>query len=310
MTHSPEIKSKIIEMKAAGATLRDIAKSLGVGKSTVSSILRTGQAPKAPKSQNPEPAVSEEDNMPRLVISELPEQDNYLKAVEPQAPAPDTSNKAAILEFARNMRRRKEVREEPPQEEVQEEAPEEAPAPKPKAKLPDKPLDKGTLIAKISSLVSTFAPILVNHVKDPARFIESLPSKSQSDLKTTLDLLEGTKNIAMGGRALFNLFGMVAGGVEKLVGTTGILRGEGYQAALLSQEEELRLIFHELAFENVDSIKKVQSPTARLCFLMVTTLFATDSRNKHGVPANEPTSAPAAVPVASPDVQESKFSDL
>lgn len=306
MTHSPEIRSKIIEMKAAGATLRDIAKQLGVGKSTVSAILRSGQA------QNSEPAVSEEDNMPRLVISELTEQDNYLKAVEPAAPPPDTSNKAAILEFARNMRRRKEaqeVREEAP-EEAQEEAPEEAPAlPKPVKAKPDKPLDKGTLIAKISSLVSTFAPILVHHVKDPAKFIEALPSKSQSDLKTTLELLEGTKNIAMGGRALFNLFGMVAGGVEKLAGSTGILRAEGYQAALLSQEEELRLIFHELAFENVDSIKKVQSPTARLCFLMVTTLFATDSRNKHGTPAIEPTSVSAA-PVVSPDVQESKFSDL
>ena len=291
MTHSAEIKAKIHELKANGATLRDIATQLGIGKSTVSSILRSGQ--RAPEELS-EP-VSETDNMPRLTISELPDQDSYAKSLDPAPAATEAPNKAAILEFAKTLRRRKEKVEE----EAPEEAPEEA-VPEPVVVKKAVPLDRGTIIAKISSLITAFGPILSSHVKDPVKFIDALPGKSLADLKSTLEMLETTKSITLGARGLFNMFNMVAQGVEKAGSQFLHLRTEGFSNALLTQEEELRLIFQELAYENVDSIKRVQSPTARLAFLMITTLLATDSRNR--------TSGVEAPPdMAS---TEAKFSDL
>ena len=160
------------------------------------------------------------------------------------------------------------------------------------------PLDRGTIIAKISSLITAFGPILSSHVKDPVKFIDALPGKSLADLKSTLEMLETTKSITLGARGLFNMFNMVAQGVEKAGSQFLHLRTEGFSTALLTQEEELRLIFQELAYENVDSIKRVQSPTARLAFLMITTLLATDSRNR---------TSPDNPDMAS---TEAKFSDL
>ena len=292
MTHSPEIKAKIHELKANGATLRDIGTRLGIGKSTVSSILRSGQSS---HEELPEP-VSEADNMPRLTISELPDQDSYAKSLEPAPAATEAPNKAAILEFAKTLRRRKEKVEE---EQAPEEAPEEA-VPEPVVVKKAVPLDRGTIIAKISSLITAFGPILSSHVKDPVKFIDALPGKSLADLKSTLEMLETTKSITLGARGLFNMFNMVAQGVEKAGSQFLHLRTEGFSTALLTQEEELRLIFQELAYENVDSIKRVQSPTARLAFLMITTLLATDSRNRTSGVEAPPDMASA----------EAKFSDL
>lgn len=281
MAHTPEIRAKIVELSAAGKSAREIAAELGIGKSTVSTILRgtEGYVPKRVKKVE----VAEEIQEPsaEMPISET-EADNYLKAIEPPAPLPTVNDKAFLADFTRKMKSRKE------REEVPEEV-EEVPAPKaPKAKEAPKPkelpvvLDKGSLIAKITSLVQTFAPILTAHVKDPARFIESLQGKSVSDLKTTLELLETTKTIHNGANGMRHLFTMAAGGVEIFGSQVLKLRTEGFQLAIMSREEELKMLFAEIAYENIDSIRKVQSPAARLALLMTTTLLAVDSRNRNG----------------------------
>ena len=300
MAHTPEIRAKIAELSASGKSAREIAAVLGIGKSTVSTILRgtEGYVPKRAKKVE----VAEEIQEPsaEMPISET-EADNYLKAIEPPAPLPTVSDKAFLADFARKMKSRKEKEEAP------EEA-EEAPAPRaPKVKEAPKPkevpvvLDKGSLIAKITSLVQTFAPILTAHVKDPAKFIESLQSKSVTELKTTLELLETTKTIHNGANGMRHLFTVAAGGVEQL-GRVFKLRTEGYQQAIMSREEELKLLFAEIAYENIDSIRKVQSPAARLALLMTTTLLAVDSRNR-----NSGSMAPSDAPKS--DLGE-KYTDL
>ena len=302
MAHTPEIRAKIAELNASGKSAREIAAVLGIGKSTVSTILRSteGYVPKRAKKVE----VAEEIQEPsaEMPISET-EADNYLKAIEPPAPLPSVSDKAFLADFARKMKSRKEKEEAPEELEA-----EEAPAPRaPKVKEAPKPkevpvvLDKGSLIAKITSLVQTFAPILTAHVKDPARFIESLQSKGVTELKTTLELLETTKTIHNGANGMRHLFTVAAGGVEQL-GRMFRLRTEGYQQAIMSREEELKLLFAEIAYENIDSIRKVQSPAARLALLMTTTLLAVDSRNR-----NSGSVAPSDAPKS--DLGE-KYTDL
>jgi len=106
-----------------------------------------------------------------------------------------------------------------------------------------------------------------------------------------------------GSNALFHLFGGVVGGVEMVGASMFKLRTEGYAANVMSRERELRLIFTDIAYQRVESIKKISSPEAQLAFLMVTTLLATDQRNRAGGGASQ---APQEVPQATQD----KFADL
>lgn len=303
MAHTPEIRARIVELSASGKSAREIASDLGIGKSTVSTILRSteGYVPKrAKKVEKPEELQEPTAEMP---ISEAVA-DDYLKAIEPPAPLPTVNEKAFLADFTRKMRSRKEKEEAPEEEEpVSQKAPKSKETPKPK-ELPVV-LDKGSLIAKITSLVQTFAPILTAHVKDPVRFIESLPGKGITELKTTLEMLETTKTIHNGANGMRHLFTMVAGGVEIFGSQVLKLRTQGYQLAIMSKEDELRMLFAEIAYENIDSIRKVQSPTARLALLMTTTLLAVDSRNRNG--GSEASEAPSEGPKSE---LGAKYSDL
>jgi len=142
-------------------------------------------------------------------------------------------------------------------------------------------------------------------VKDPAKFVEQLATKSASDLKTTLELLEATKAIHNGASGMYHMFGMVAGAVE-LGGSKLHLQTSGYQAAIMSQSDELKRIFQEIAYNNVGSIKRLQSPEARLALLMTQTLLAIDSRNR----ATGIGQANGTVGVGVSTEQVDKFNDL
>jgi len=317
MTISAEIKARVAELHATGRTMRDIGTELKIGKSSVAYILKQ-QAPA------PEPVVElsiDEESVPieegvSMSISEI-ETSSFLKSIEPPAPvltpAQTMDQKDFIRKLAMSIKRKPEPVQE---EEEQDEEPEAPKRPIKTPKIKDVPapvkvpeMDKGTLIAKISSLVLTFAPILSAHVKDPARFIEQLPGKSLADLKTTLELLEATKSIHNGASGMFHMFGMVAGAVE-LGGSKLHLQTAGYQAAIMSQSDELKRIFQEIAYNNVDSIKRLQSPEARLALLMTQTLLAIDSRNRViGSGQGNGTGGTGSGTGVPPETQE-KFNDL
>ena len=285
--HSPETRANIVALRASGKSVREIAADLGIGKSTVNTILRSApdyvplprrvKKEKTPEAPEADTGVDHDEEIPvthpEMHISET---ETYLKAIEPQAPLPSVNEKAFLADLTRKMKSRREKEED--EEEAAPKAKEVA-APPPRMQ-PQPPLDKGALIAKITSLVQTFSPILSAHVKDPITFIGALPGKSISDLKTTLEMLETTKTIHNGANGMRHLFTVVAGGIEHL-GLWLKLRTEGYQQAILSREEELRMLFAEIAYENIESIRKVQSPTARLALLMTTTMLAVDSRNRN-----------------------------
>lgn len=278
MTVSEEVRTKITELRNSGQSIRSIATALNIGKSTVSSILKTKT-----------PDVINQDILSHVPVVEESmsisndETTSFLQAIEPppvSAP-PDLDKKAFLREFAKTLRSPNPPEEvEAPVKVSKKRTPKtvKAQSPEPEAVKVEEP-DKGTLISKITTLVETFAPILTTHVKDPAKFIESLPGRSVSDLMITLQTLETTKTMHNGANGMRFLFGMVAGAVEALGPKAG-LKTSGYQQAVMSQEHELRLIFKELAYNNLDSIKRVQGPEVRLAMIMTQTLLAIDSKNR------------------------------
>jgi hypothetical protein len=168
------------------------------------------------------------------------------------------------------------------------------------------PLEKGMLIGQITQLVDTYGALLTLHVSDGPTFLRSLASKTVTELKTLYDTLNHAKSVHNGANALFNLFGTLAGAVEMAGAKFLKLRTAGYQSALLQQERELRLIFSDIASERIDSIKRIQSPEARLAFLMCQTLMAIDSRHRALAPSG---GAAGAAPPSTTDL-EGKYNDL
>jgi len=281
--------------------MREIASQLKIGKSSVSHILKQARVPETDDLPPPETLIPEVVEGPSMSISET---DLFLKSIqapEPEGEEVDIEKEAFIRKMANSIRQPKlpEAEEEEEEQEPEPE-PEQPKRLKPVPKAPEP--DRGTLIAKISSLVLTFAPILTNHVKDPAKFIEQLARKPLEDLQTTLQLLDSVKTIHNGAQGMYHMFGMIAGAVE-LGGSKLHLQTSGYQAAIMSQGEELKRIFQEIAYNNVDKIRRLQSPEARLALLMTQTLLAIDSRNRSNQGGGQ---GNGTVP---PETQE-RFNDL
>ena len=264
-------RTKITELRASGKTIRDIAAELEIGKSTVSDILKRSDK-------------SGQILKPELVITEMATESQASEFMESIAPPPATASSDQMVflkQFTQKIKKSRKVEREPePEPEPEpEREPEAEPVRKAPAVVKVQPMDKGTMIANITMLVTTFGPILTAHVKDPEKYIAGLNSRSLTDLKTQLELLEHTKTVTNGGNALRHMFAMVAGGVEKL-GPVFKLQTQGYQQAIMAQDQELRMIFQDIAHQRIDHIRKVQSPEARLCFLMAQTMLGVDSRNR------------------------------
>ena len=284
-------RTKITELRASGKTIRDIAAELEIGKSTVSDILKRSDK-------------SGQILKPELVITEMATESQaseFMDSIAPPPAPPSSDQMAFVKQFAQKIRKSRKVEREPEPEPEPE--PEREPEPEPVRKAPAvkvAPMDKGTLIANITMLVTTFGPILTAHVKNPDSYIAGLNSRSLADLKTQLELLEHTKTVTNGGNALRHMFAMVAGGVEKL-GPVFKLQTQGYQQAIMAQDQELRMIFQDIAHQRIDHIRKVQSPEARLAFLMCQTMLGVDSRNR--------TQQAVSAPPVSPETQ-ANYKDL
>ena len=242
-------------MRDEGLSLRAISKTLGIGKSTVSSIV---------KASGPALVVSELDKAADEFISEV------VPVVAPVEAPPSRSDAALIAKFTQGLGKREEVTE-----------PADEPIPDTKVSVVEKAVpDKGALIAKITVLVTNFGPLLKDHVKNKDEFLASLNRKSVTDLTTTLGVLDAQKTIANGANALRHMFVAACSGVEMAAARFMKLKSEGFAHAVASHDEELRMIFLEIACERVESMKRVQRPELRLALLITQTLLAVDAKNR------------------------------
>ena len=146
---------------------------------------------------------------------------------------------------------------------------------------PTRQEDKSVLIAKITMNVDTFPEVLRDHVKpDRDGFIAKVAKMSSSDLQHTLGMLEITRssnNFANQLKyLLYGVSGFVEFGTQKFLG----MKTEGYSMMLRQQEAEIQSCLREIAINNIESYKKIEKPEIRLASVLVTTLLATDARNR------------------------------
>jgi len=165
--------------------------------------------------------------------------------------------------------------------------------------------DKSVYIAKIQMNVDNFADVLKDHIKpDRDGFLTKVSKMSLSDLNSTLKLLETVRSSNnMANQMKYLLYGganFIELGSQKFLG----LKTQGYAQQLRQQEAEIQSCLREIAINNVEAYKKIEKPEMRLATVLITTLIATDSRNRLEGLRNEFKNKPVS------KEQEDKFNEL
>jgi hypothetical protein len=110
-------------------------------------------------------------------------------------------------------------------------------------------------------------------------YIQSLTQLTTPQLREALTTLERTRsvgNIANGFKQVF----FVAAQTTEIASSFVGLRSQGFTQQLRQQDEEITMIMKELAIEQWDRLKVMDTPTARLGVLFCLTLAQTDARNR------------------------------
>ena len=111
------------------------------------------------------------------------------------------------------------------------------------------------------------------------QYIQTLPSMSVPQLRETLTTLERTRsvgNIANGFKHVFYMLGQATETATQFIGMTT----QGFTSQLKAQEEEVSMIMKEIAIEQWERLKVMDSPQVRLGMLFCMTLIQVDTRNK------------------------------
>ena len=110
-------------------------------------------------------------------------------------------------------------------------------------------------------------------------FIQTLTSLTPPQLKDLLTTLERTRSVGNMAAGFKQVFFVASQGAEVATQLLG-MRTEGFSQQLKQQDEEITMIMKELAIEQWERLKAMDSPQARLGLLFCATLIQTDTRNR------------------------------
>lgn len=284
------IYDNVLKLKEEGKSLREIGLQLGIGKTTVASIIKRN-AVKAVKEE------TQESDSPKIIITEtsikdMSETDSFLKSLNtvsgpeagPSKEAKDRFLKSFMADINLNEPLEKIVKKSGPRAKKASFVLPDVPAmfqPKEAISANPPPMEKGELIAKLTLNINTFPEALKDYVKpNKDAFLDSLHKKSHTELSALMSSMDYTRSIDNTAKVMKSL--TVTGAAIVEMGTKRFLkmRTDGFSAVIASIPE-LESLLKEIAMENKGGIiSRYQSPTVRLTTLVVTTLIAVDARNR------------------------------
>jgi transposase-like protein len=289
-----ETRAKVQEMIKSGKTMREVAKLLGISKSTVSTVSKESlavseQIPEILSESKTEPMddsafISAINGTNQQVVEEVSLKQPINKARQasilnkfmnlgqtgrgPAEPADATSKKGSktvddLLSKLKGGRSKKSI-------DFSE-----------SISVKEDFQDKSVYITKITMNVDTFPEVLKDHIKpDRDGYIAKICKMSISDLHQTLKLLETVRSSNnMANQMKYLLYGassLIEVGSQRFLG----LQSQGYAQMVRQQEAEIQSCLREIAINNVERYKTIEKPEVRLVTVLVTTLLATDSRNR------------------------------
>lgn len=285
MALSQDIKQKVQDLAKENKSLRQIAADLGIGKSTVSAILKAAKLNIVVNTEN----IIE----PSLVETKMDDMDtSAMDYLDSLAPSESSKKKKTLPDnilqaFMEDKPKKSKKSVHLAIEDIKEQD------------------DKGTLISKLTMNVQNFEVVLKDLIKgDSETFLKSLHSKSVSELESTLKMFEHTRSSNnMANQLKYGVFA-TANAVESLTKKVFKLKTDGYADMIKAQEVELLSILREMAMDpSMDTLKKYQTPSVRLATLMATTLMAVDTKNRMNMIASP-------ISTAETKIDRAKYSNL
>ena len=147
------------------------------------------------------------------------------------------------------------------------------------AMLSDPDFDRGQVIQQIMFNVEHFAPMLRKIIGDDAEaFVQSLPQRNDRELEGLLSIIDRTRSVGNMATTMKHTFYMAATGAEVVSSSFLNMRTGGYVEALRAQDTEITMAIKELAIENYNKFSKMNRPEMRLGMLAVMTLIQVDSQ--------------------------------
>lgn len=267
-----ETKAKVKDLIASGKSVREVGALLNISKSTVSTISKKTVSAAAAEKIPTNTIEHMDDSAFAKVIQGVTETAPVAKDMRDKG---DFLNKfMRELDDTSGSNGPKKARKKPVKE-LMDFAPMGPMVPVVQEE------DKAVYITKIQMNIDNFADVLRDHIKpDRDTFMGRVCKMSTADLKQTLSLLEtvrSSNNLA--NQLKYLLFGatnLIEAGTQRFLG----MKTRGYAEMVRQQEAELQSCLREIAINNVESYKKVERPEMRLATVLVTTLLATDSRNR------------------------------
>lgn len=154
------------------------------------------------------------------------------------------------------------------------------------------------LTQRIIFNVEHFGPHLRTIIgENKEAFIQSLASRSALELQGLLSTIERTRSVGNLATGFKQAFFMVSQAVETGSGIIG-MRTRGFTEQLKEQDEEITMCLKEIAINEWERLKALDSPQIRLGSLFCMTLIQTDARNRMGDQLRRVVSSPVNESVA------------
>ena len=148
----------------------------------------------------------------------------------------------------------------------------------PKVRMEDA-VERTSVLQRIMLNLDNFAP-LFTFIHNRQEFVSSLHNKSVEDLKGILKTMEQTRTTMNLANQIKNTFLMVGKATEVLAPKVIGLKTDGFVETLMSQKQELDMIFRELAIDYAPKFTFQSRPEVRLAMLYGMTLLQVDNTNR------------------------------
>lgn len=276
MKVSAETRRAIFQAKAKGTAIKEICTQFGLSKATVHRVLKVepGIEIREVEVKNTIPVMNEFENrsleFAKLIQSDVP--------VEPVNAKEKRVSKSEVDELINEVIGNPEAEERPKSVSFSQ----AQPSRRQLAQMMEEPEDidlHNQLEQKIILNIQNFAPIF-HFIRDKDAFIKSLHDKTNSELRGILTTLETTRTTVNLSNQMKQMFFMASKGVEVGGAMFLKLRTDGFTDNLVRQQQELDMIFREIAIEYAPMFKMTNKPELRLAMCFTMTLIQTDSMNR------------------------------
>lgn len=304
------LKAQVLKLRDTGMSIRAIAQQVGVGKTTVGNMLISAKDANdfvseinsnRPKIEFKPKSKSEKENEKQEKVNEKT-LDKFMQGLhdKPKESFFDSvpeNNKHTPEDLADI----KDAMENGFHVGGSGGGKKKAPA-KPRtirAKAPE--ADTSEVLGQILTIVNSDTGILANYFQpDKESYLKNLNKLKEPQLQGQLKMLEKAKIVETSTGMLHNGIRMASLGIETITQRAFHMQTRGYAQLLERQAQDIRACLKEIAFENADKLKNLQSPTARLAMLMSMSLLQVDmiNRGANNRPQQPQAQAPAPAPAS------------